>query len=109
MKENEEFQVVLDFHLGSLVLLCYLGVHLKKNSDSGRKSCLKLEKTCNPVFTQKNILSSISTGRLLVDFCSSQILAHSPGQCHLLDRSFGRIEVIKDGQREKGWVFLGMK
>ena len=51
MKENVEFQVVLDFHLGSLVLLCYLGVHLKKNS--GRKSCLKLEKTCNPVFTRK--------------------------------------------------------
>lgn len=51
MKENVEFQVVLDFHLGSLVLLCYLGVHLKKNS--GRKSCLKLEKSGNPVFTRK--------------------------------------------------------
>ena len=114
------------------VHLCCCVIWVSIFLNSGRKSCLKLERTCNPVFARNNIYNiyiyihisylPYPPGVCWWIFVHAKMLAHSPGQCRclkpetihpkrstfFLDRSFGRIEVIKEGQREKGWVFLGI-
>ena len=107
----------LGFSFGfACVVVGYLGVHSKKNT--GNNLVWNSKKKLQPSRYKKDIsylpypldvcwliLSSSVHKCWLIRLVSARL---KPEMIRLLGRSFGRIEVIKDGQREKGWVFLGI-